>query len=1114
MATSPERLLSVFESGKRSFVSALSDSTEESVLKSEAKILLANYLRGNKILPDEARGAGFMARVLAWVDEKLQENLLKDLGRDFDDGIKDDPTVETGSARESRRRRRERRKKEEEKAVDAPKPGEPKKEEDIAKELEEVDLTDIETFFNGIPEEFHGHLKIVYTYFNSLKNLREYESNPKFERLADVMRGKIADLLNQLIAFISNQDEILANLMDAGIDSNLAVDIIKNLENLSLKLSKPITEREEIKVGEGDFEFKEPGRDDVAAYKQEWKRLWDLDKDPSKKDFIVLVNQTFVVMEGKIDQHTEQIDFTKDPESIVFRALKALFNDLGYSFSEDNGFKGEDSMLSYLYSYLHNRLALADHAHVHGVSASMYVDFMGTFEKTFPKMGRYVTDFFVGTSYDPEKRKEEAYEHYRVVRALDVLITGYYDETVYNYRQKFNKATDRRDLAEPDGTPIMETKQTIYVARDKDGTFIAQGPKRSDLEKKYPAANIEDKYGGIFVVLDKDGNKVDEGTDIKRLKERYSSSEYRIKTVLEDLSDSDAVEPGFYSFGRGKWMDSSSRYKDKMLKRLVRDFACLKGVKRTVAEDGSILYEYGEPEDRKVMTEDKLKEVVSITVGYHGMTATRAQVFTSRYYAVGKSPNDDANLEMMQKCFPMAKELNLTKERVLEIPYIVLGGDISNEWLADSAIKIGLVKYILDRPKLRKATGINSEADFMEPISSSFNKDGAKMRDIRGLAAIRDLKGHEISEYKTSDLPRFRNILISVYISRLKRDLLKFQFLPYKEDGSQSVMRLSDKYDVLLETEDTVAEYAKGQHDHDDFLAPWVAPPRTFMAEYDDEESLDLSVEDKSKPGLTAGIGRQIHGTLIKEYEAAFPAYEKANSPLPKLTGELKHDVELIADDLMGIMKQTSPLKKDANMIDWIFFYELVQMRITRLIIAHTEKHKVFQKRVRNYDEIILRRKIASQTLIDELHHYIEGSGQAGVGADEMITITDIKGMKRRVTMKEAFLYLIPDENTEHNRKEVVGGFWDNISAIFTAEGYNKNSQIGRARVGIYAGGIEQRSRLLDIQGSPYENALSRYGLLSFLDPDTAPLTNTIMMNDHSSAVKSAKEAQKSEESH
>jgi hypothetical protein len=936
--------------------------------------------------------------------------------------------------------------------------------------------------------------------------------------------AKIA-ILEQIMGAVSDEDEEIIKRY---------IDLIKEayeLYNRRLNIANYREDTNKVEVLDKRYEFKDPSRDDLAAYVAEWKRIWDLDpNDPD--NFITVVDETLIRMEREIDDFMDRAKFTEKPVGTRYKALKTFFNNLGYSYDKDSGkFKGADTRLIGLYTYLHNRLSLADHAHLHGVSSSMYVNFESAFKATFPDFGRYVLDYFSGASLPPKEREKKAYEHYRVVRALDVLITGYYDETVVGttdgketgFLQEIDPSTGTRTATEINSrgevVPKMEVYKTVYVVRDNEGNFIEEGSDESDLRTRYPEEDfiIEKKYGALFIVFDGNGKQVASGQDKAELKSRYpESAGYKHSEVFEDIDGTAGVTPGHYSFGRGRWMSSGGGYKTKMMARLKRDFACLPGVQRKV-EDGKVVYYYGEDADRKKLPAEKLEEALNVTIAYNGVTASRAQVFTALYYAVGKSPNDDENLDLMYKCFPLAKELNLTKESVLEIPYIVLGGDIPNEWLADAAIKIGLCSLILSNETLRKKTGIQSQADFMEPIPASQNIDGAEVADIKGLRAIRDLEGHDLVGISGSDLPRFRNILRSIYISRLKRDLLKFQFATYYEDGEESEARLSGKYEMKITSKERANYYASGGHKGKDFLAPWVSPPRHVLSEYGGQESLDLSTADKTPAGLTAAEGLQVHSVTMEEQKAAAETYEMVNKPLPSLSGELKHDIEAIVEDMKSLLKRTSPMKKDSDMIDWVFFFELLQMRMTRLLIAHTEKHRIFQKYEKSYSEIMLRRKVSSVSIIDELHHYIESSGQTGVGGSELIYIPNRSGGGERVDLKTALLALIPNEIVEHgDRTEVVGSFWQNIAAVFdpTSKGYNENSKLAKARVSLYAGGIEQRSRILDIQGSPYENALDRYDLISFLDPDIAVLTNTGFLNEHSASVKKAKDAQAEEKDH
>lgn len=1033
-------------------------------------------------------------------------------------------------------------------------------------EVENIDVSELESQLSEIKIKLNGQFGELISLFEKIiRLLKAYPVNRP---------QNVEQRINSIVVQIKiDKLEMIEN--DAGDYADDLEDILNKIKKLvGLSSTTNSTTQENSQSIDSKYEFVDPSRDDLSAYVAEWKRLWDLSEKEGRLDkFIEFVDDVLIRMESEINDFMDRAKFSEKPVGIRYKALKTFFNNMGYSFNKDSGeFSGKVAELKALYTYLHNRLSLADHFHLNGVSSSMYANFEESVRNTFPEFGRYVTDYFLGTAVDASKRKEktEVYEHYRLVRVFDHLMTGYYDEMTDGFEQ--DRDSNGRFKTDSSGNPEFVKYRTIYVVRKngeiivengravegtnfsqlkkkysgegfsveekypalyavkKGGAVIATGVNKQDLWLRYPNADgIAETSGTLYFVYDSNGNIVDGGDDKSDLEMKYTGNDFLISSA-SSLSE-EKQQRGYFSFGRARWSSSGGGFKTAMITRLKADFAALPGVKRSV-KSGEVVYSYTGPEASKSsgkvleISESKLEESIGIAIGINAMSATRAEIFTGLYYAIGKSPNDDVNLELMSKCFPLSKELNLTKESVLEIPYIVLGGDVPNYWLAEGALRIGLCRMILSNPELRNKTGIHSQEDFFK--ETIYTVDGVQMKDIRGLVALRELDASLMTNVSlkdgslTTDFPRFRSILRSIYISRLKRDLLRLRFSKSSaktvsdqrsSDEFGVVMSKSDSKDSEFRTMDIFAHkrtpaYVHGLAISGRLIRPFVMPPRMIMVEVD--ENLDLSKPDSSKPGQTAEDGLQFHSNILAEYEAATKTYEIANQALPTLSGEISKDVEIIVKDLEGLLKQTSLMKKDDKMIDWVYFYELMQMRITRLIFLHREKYSIFQRRLIEPGERILGKPVASSTVIHEIRHYIENSGQTGVGGDALIYVPQYG---RKVNLKIALLSLIPDEDIHHgeNRKESLGSFMGNIRALFTAEGYNKNSLIGEKRVGMYAGGIQQRSMLLEVQGSAYVNALKRYQLISFLDPDTAVLTNTGMLHSGSAAVKSAKESQEKE---
>lgn len=954
---------------------------------------------------------------------------------------------------------------------------------------------------DSLPEKVRDGIK---PFLELQKLIDEFESE-KDKDFKDAILELIANFLKQ----IPNEKpfnlvlrlKISADGLGA-VDQKILVSFIGGVVEKSKKLLDNVTTVSTDAVATVDikdirkYEFKSPASDHVDAYVAEWDRLWEESGD-DKKEFIEYINIVLAQMEKAIGAFSELAKFSTHRDNKKYLALKIFFDRLGYAVDDDSDSSGgESKIIKAMHTYLHNRLSLADHFYEHGVSKGMYAEYEKAVYGTFPAFGRYVTDYFIGnTELKKRKDPESTYPFYRAVRVLDQQMTLYYDETPYDFVQIG---------LQPDGTPMMGQKRP-------DEWFIVRG------------SNGEALYeNGVLV----------QGGDKKILQDKYGKdckieylygADWQFKNRSESLlcgENNEKQQPGYFSFGRAKWTASGGGFKEAMMERVVADFSHMKGVS-IVNEEDEIVFYYGPENDKTRMPMKKMVEALNVAMAVNSISATRAQIFTSLYYAIGKSPYDDKNLDMMAGRYPQAKELNLAKT-TMEIPYIVLGGDVSNEWLANGAIKIGLCKFILRSKELRELTGISSQEQFLEKIT--YAKDGVVMEDIKGLVALRELdkkwldddsilNNSEIYKSLASDLPRFRALLRSIYISRLKRDLLKLKFLPSADpklrEPSLRTTNVLAHQRTELERFDLSKKNARNYGSKEEsLLRPFVMTPRMLMVETDYD--FDLSLPDTSSIGLAAKSGVQLHENIKREVEGAIETYKKANASLPSLTGDVNKDIKIVAHDIESFMKQTSPLKQYPEMIDWVYFFELMQMRVTRLIFLFREKHNIFQKRLLEPGEKMMGKKVANHTVIEDLREQIWNTGQTGVG-DSLIfdpIQSEKAGQPKFMHFKRAVLSFLPDEE---DGPEIVGNFWDNIMGLFTAEGINSNNQIGKARIGLYAGGIKQRSMLLEVQNSPYANALERYHLLDNLDPEIGSMTNTGMQNESSEVVKNAKASQEAE---
>ncbi|MDH5533407.1 MAG: hypothetical protein OEX81_03205 [Candidatus Pacebacteria bacterium] len=955
------------------------------------------------------------------------------------------------------------------------------------------------------------------------------------------------------------------------------LELVNEVYELTKKRTSIVNYEVEKKL-DSRFEFVKPDTDDKNKYAAEWKRIWDINPT-DKKGFNEVVRRTILEMEDAISKFDERAYFKGTLESRKFTSLMTFLGESsvgGYSVDKAGVMHGkkEGDVLGEYYQLIYNRLALADQAHMNGESSIVSINFEAAFKETIPKFGRFIVDYFTGSNIrlnrdGARNREKHSHPHYRVIRALDQAMTLYYDEMNDGFVQY-------EDKVDKDGNPIMIGKKrmwvvrdesgkileegadkdlleskypgmsvedkwgTLWVARDHNGKFLGESYDRTELAGKHPKAILEDKYGAMYVVKDSEGNVLEISGNKDYLAKKHGRTPEELDSSLykkfEDTLGQDVTERGYFSFGRAKWMSDEGGKKTKAMKaRLLRDFACIPGVRRTHL-NGEVVYTYGEDrkevpgvkteitlDKKKVITGKELDQAIAIAVDLNGLSATREQIFTSKYWPVGNSPYSAPNMGRMAECFPLAKELNKCKENILEIPYIVAGGDVPNSFFVSGAISTGLMSLMITDPDLRKLFKIKSQAEFEEEIT---NIDGNK--DIRGLQAIRELTEAQLKEHasKLGKFLRFRKILISVNISRLKRDLLGSSFVSYSGseviDASGKKILIPNKSEARLyghfvaeRTDDQAATHLQRKPTNPtngQFLQHLIAPPRHFLAEYGanlDEkdnpyDALDLSDEDMAEAGIAASRGDQVHKTQLSVHDAYKETYDKFNAPVPKLTGDVVGDVLLIHEDLTKLFSATSPLKTSANMVDWVYFYELLDMRIKAMIYTYREKHDdVFDGPEEGWFDGLIGKDKVIRNLIDAIETYIYDSGQIGVGSKELFIIPQPDGSHKRGSLRDALLTVAPIESPAQSIGEALNNFWLGLK-----KGHNPNTPIGRAKGTIYSGGIEQRDWFTEINRTKYYQALQRYNKVGFADPNFAVLTNAGLLNTESKAVKEAEDKQ------
>lgn len=903
------------------------------------------------------------------------------------------------------------------------------------------------------------------------------------------------------------------------------------------------------------FKYQSPELNNVNATANEWKRLWQLAED--KHLFWHFIEHEILPdFEREYAAYSETHSFLETSSGKKYQGLIQFFH---MELQENE--RSEES--EYFHAYFENRLSLADKVYTHGVSGSAYVDFYAAIVGSFPAYARHTIEFFTAAS--TPKEGEHRYEFARVVRAMDLLMTSYYDELPPNFVQQqddegnymfyqggklvsgpptdifVTRNESGESVIRPDGDPVAGVYREIYVIRDNTGAVIAQ--VQGDLRKEI-AANKAMFMGGDRqqIQAEKDAYNIDliskqfaidhpELTDFT-VKRKYSDIYH--DTPDGEMKREQSVPKAHFSFARARWVNAYSGFKQRMFTRLEEDFACLPGV-RTVLDPRSGEFSHyevntynrviknGKKVDEPVrlkIDKQKIAQIIEISFEHNSALASRAEVFASLYYAVGKSPNDDPNIySIMMESYPLAKELNLAKEvnTVVEIPYIVSGGDISDDWLLQSAVQIGLLAHVFfsrntglpfrSQPNTpERASEIAERKKQEEDRQKVFGKHLRKMADQLN-KRVNDLSQEDFFAYapKHKDLPeepwllriiresnqgdvegnsdinRFRAILRAIHVSRLKRDFLGLNFVTNKTSN---------------EIYSSVSGAANFDNEPVKHLAAVVDTPRTQVATY---KQNDLYL-NQPQHDINIGPRHRLDSEFKSMHETAQEVWKKISEGLPEMTGNKKKDINLIVADFNSMLNLTSKLKKNETMFNWRLFVDFVQMRLTSLIFRYRKKYEgVFDQTRRNTYDVLTFKPSELTTLINKLRDALESSGQVYVGKK---TFGDSGAL---IKLLKA---IIPGK--ENNSIFSLRYFKNIINNILL--GKPEEGSVSAAFAGLYGGGMSQRVPIL-VNTSEYARALRRYNALINLGEsgEGTFLTEENILNQSSTQATEAKKAQDSE---
>lgn len=951
---------------------------------------------------------------------------------------------------------------------------------------------------------------------------------------------KIESNKQRAIEYIQNKILSLSPLLSA---LELAQKDVGAKEKLDIeeKIKKELAEGdkrlESIQVrDELAFRYQAPGRDDINAIAMEWKRIWGLDPSDKHRFWHYLDTEVRTEFEREYGDYSETHPFK---ETSSGKKYEGLIQFLSTGLQE----KEKDHESHYFHHYFENRLSLADKAYTHGVSGSGFVDFYASIQGAFPGYGRHTLEFF--TAGSPPKEGESRYEFARIVRSMDILMTQYYDELPANFVQQ--QDDNGNYIFYDNGDPVQGVYREVYVVRNKNGEAIAE--VYGDLKKEMWANALMLKGSRDRQVVQEEKDRYNINLITNKFKsDNPSVSDFIVERKYSDIYHetpdgevrTQPSEPiGHFSFARGRWTNEYSGYKQRMYKRLEEDFACLQGVKKVVDPNtGEFLHyevntynrviEKNKKVDKPVtliIDKQRIKEIIEISAEVNFSLASRAEIFASLYYAIGKSPNDDPNISgIMMESFPLAKELNLAKavNTVVEIPFIVSGGDISDEWFMQTAVQIGLLSQVLfnrvtgypyksepNTPErqieeaerkekeaarqevfghffkematqLGKPVNRLSEADFSEfaPKSGDMPEERWLLRIIRE-SEQKNVEGN-------TDINRFRAILRAVHVSRLKRDFLGLNFVTNRVTGKNGNA-------LGMYANSSGATNFDGQLVN--HLAALVDTPRTQVATHALED-LNLNTPQHD---IKIGERHRLDNQFKDMHETAQKLWQKLSEPLPTMSDKLSSNVNAIVSKVNEMLDLTSSLKKNEKMFNWKLYLDIVQMKLTSLIFSYREKHdSVFARKHRTLWEFIMLKPKDRTQLVGKLRDALQKSGQVYVGSHIFGNVE---------TMSKLLKALIP--NRERNSILLSRKFYRNI-IVGVLMGRPEKGTVSEASEGLYAGGMSQRIPIT-VNTSNYVKALERFDATGNLDPDTAFLTNENMLNTASAKTQQTVDAQKDE---